>query len=267
MRSRANIKSHPLHPILISLPIGFFVGTYLFDLISFLLDKQALFEAAFYLNISGIAFGLIAAVPGFIDYLHTIPPESSAKTRATKHALINVSMMGTFAVALIYRQTDSISFYLLLAIELVGVTLLGIAGWMGGTLVYRNQIGVDIRYAEAGKWKEVYIETNEEKVEVATIDDLKPNQMKLVHLNGRRIVLARTEDQYVAFDDRCPHKGASLVGGSMMCGLVQCPWHGSQFDVVSGALKAGPATHGITTYKVVEDWNKVYLVVDPPTKK
>ena len=38
--------------------------------------------------------------------------------------------------------------------EIVGLVLLTIAGWLGGTLVYRNQIGVDPRYADAGKWKE-----------------------------------------------------------------------------------------------------------------
>ena len=55
---------------------------------------------------------------------------------------------------------------------------------------------------------------------VAKRDELQVDQMKLLHIGGKRIVLARTEDGYVAFDDRCTHKGGSLAGGVMVCGTV-----------------------------------------------
>jgi nitrite reductase/ring-hydroxylating ferredoxin subunit len=45
-------------------------------------------------------------------------------------------------------------------------------------------------------------------------------------------VLARTEEGYVAFDDRCTHKGGSLAAGVMVWGTVQCLWHGSQFGLL-----------------------------------
>jgi nitrite reductase/ring-hydroxylating ferredoxin subunit len=85
--------------------------------------------------------------------------------------------------------------------------------------------------------------------------------MKLVHVNGRRIVLARTADGYVAFDDRCTHRGGSLAGGSMMCGRVQCPWHCSQFDVASGAVKAGPAEESIETFPVERTGDRIRIAV------
>ena len=75
-------------------------------------------------------------------------------------------------------------------------------------------------------------------------------QMKLLHVPGRRIVLARTEQGYVAFDDRCTHRGGPLADGVLICGTVQCPWHGSQFDTRTGAVKAGPAKDTIATYRV-----------------
>jgi nitrite reductase/ring-hydroxylating ferredoxin subunit len=137
--------------------------------------------------------------------------------------------------------------------------LIAIAGWMGGTLVYRNQIGVDHRYANAGKWKEEYFDKNTGEVEVASIDELKTNAMKLLHFKNKRIVLAKTEERYFAFEDSCPHRGASLADGSLMCGMVQCPWHGSQFNVASGELKNGPAKQGIKTYAVKEKNGKVML--------
>lgn len=64
--------------------------------------------------------------------------------------------------------------------------------------------------------------------------------MKLLRIGNKRIVLARSEQGYVAFDDRCTHRGGSLAGGVMICGAVQCLWHGSQFDVSTGKVKAGP---------------------------
>jgi nitrite reductase/ring-hydroxylating ferredoxin subunit len=126
---------------------------------------------------------------------------------------------------------------------------------MGGTLVYRNQIGVDHRYARSGKWREQEVAGRSgESVVVARGDELKVDQMKLLRLaDGRRLVLARTEEGHVAFDDHCTHRGGSLAGGVMLCGTVSCPWHGSQFDVHTGAVKAGPAQQPIgTTHVTVE---------------
>ena len=104
----------------------------------------------------------------------------------------------------------------------------------------RLQIAVDHRYANAGKWKEQTVQGRPgESVMVAQADELKPNQMKLLHVDGRRIVLARTDDGFAAFDDHCPHRGGSLADGVMACGTVVCPWHGSEFDVATGALTDG----------------------------
>jgi nitrite reductase/ring-hydroxylating ferredoxin subunit len=63
------------------------------------------------------------------------------------------------------------------------------------------------------------------------------------------LVLARAEKGYVAFEDRCTHSGGSLAGGVMMCGTVQCLWHGSQFNVSTGKVKAGPAKKEISVYR------------------
>jgi nitrite reductase/ring-hydroxylating ferredoxin subunit len=149
-----------------------------------------------------------------------------------------------------------------LVLEGIGLALLTAGGWLGGVLVNRNQIGVDHRYARAGKWKEESIHlTSDQSVVVAEPDDLEVDQMKLIRVNGRRIVLARAEDGYVAFDDRCTHRGGSLAGGVMIGGVVQCPWHGSQFDCRSGTVKAGPAKEAIGTYRITEREGKVRLAL------
>lgn len=261
MKSRASIRSHPLHPILIPFPIAFFTGTLLAHVAGWLTEREGLLITADYLNLAGIAFALLAAVPGLIDFLSTVPPKSTAKKRALNHGVINVIMLIIFCIAFWYRRNADQDHVILALMELVGVSLMMIAGWMGGTLVHRNQIGVDHRYANAGKWNEAWLDEDTGEIEIARTGDLKENSMKLLHLKGKRIVLARTESGYVAFDDRCTHRGGSLAGGVMICGTVQCPWHGSQFDTVTGTVKAGPATKDIKIYSVKEAGGKIFLVL------
>jgi len=260
MKSKAHFKGHPIHPILVSFPIVFFFSTLVFDVLGVLLYRYDLHIIARYLNMGGIGFGLLAAIPGIIDYFSVIPPNSSGKKRGAKHGLINMSTIILFSLVLFLR-TDLPSFYLIIGLEGIGIILLSIAGWLGGTLVYRNQIGVDIRYAHAGKWKEEYFKDTAKEIRVASVDELKVNQMKLLHIDNKRIVVCRTEKGYAAFDDHCTHRGGSLAGGSMICGTVQCPWHGSQFDVNSGNVLAGPARENILVYSVRKRGGDVILIM------
>jgi uncharacterized membrane protein/nitrite reductase/ring-hydroxylating ferredoxin subunit len=261
MKSKAHFKGHPLHPILVAFPIAFFVGTLLFDVLGLVYDRSDFHTTAMYLEIAGVGFALLAAIPGIIDYIFVVPPKSSGKKRAVKHGLINILTVIIFAVALLLRKNNTTSLYSIIGLEIAGVIFLSIAGWLGGTLVYRNQIGVDIRYAQAGKWKDEYINQASGEISVATIDELKINQMKLVHIKGKRIVICKTEKGFAAFDDHCPHRGGSLAGGSMICGTVQCPWHGSQFDAHTGIVMAGPAKESIISYPVKISETNVFLVL------
>ena len=261
MRSKVNIKSHPLHPILVAFPIAFFIGAFVFDLLSVLLDKEVFWQTGNYMAIAGIAGALLAAIPGIIDYFYTVPPKSSAKKRATKHGIINLLNVFLFCFAVFYRNREQANSFIVIAIEALGIVLLSVAGWLGGTLVHRNQIGVDHRYANAGKWNEAYFKDQTGAIEVAAMDELKMNALKLLHIGEQRIVLGRTEKGYMAFSDHCTHRGASLADGVLICGIVQCPWHGSQFNVETGAVKEGPAKESIATYKVEEREGKVFLLL------
>ena len=249
MRSHASFQGHPLHPMLIVYPFAFLTGAFGFSLATAMTRRRDLEQVSQNLIPAGIAAGLAAAIPGLLDYAESVPPNSSAKERATKHGLLNGSAIGLFTAAWFLgerRSTRPLSVLL----QGLGSAAMSVAGYLGGTLVYRNQIGVDHRYAGAGKWREDSRPTIDPDTLAAAGRDLEIDQITLVQAGGRRVIVARTEKGLVAFDDRCTHKGGPLSDGVMICGVVQCPWHGSQFDVHDGSVKCGPATESIQTYAI-----------------
>ena len=255
MRSQASIKGHPIHPMLIVFPFAFLTGAFGFNLAAAASRNRELRKVANYLIPTGVAAGLLAAVPGIVDYLNVVPPKSSGKERATKHALLNTSALGLFTASwLLGRAGTRRSVPLLL--QGLGSAAMSVAGYMGGTLVYRNQIGVDHRYAGAGKWQEESRSHPESRALTSAAAPLGVNQMKLVHAGDERIAVGRTEDGYAAFQDRCTHRGGPLSDGVLICGTVQCPWHGSQFDVHTGEVKCGPAEQNIAVYPI-EDAHRI----------
>jgi nitrite reductase/ring-hydroxylating ferredoxin subunit/uncharacterized membrane protein len=263
MRSTASIKEHPIHPILVGFPIAYLAGSALVDLWARATKRTSWFRTATHMNALGIASALAAAVPGLVDYVFAVPPKSSGKERATNHMFANVSALGLFALARLGHDGDRPPATWSVATELCGLGLLTAGGWLGGTLVYRNQIGVDHRYANAGKWIEEPIAPEAPQIDVGRNDELDVDQMKLLRIGSQRIVLARTERGYVAFDDRCTHKGGSLADGVLVCGTVQCPWHGSQFAVDDGEVRKGPAEEKIRTYPVEERNGRLWLTAVP----
>ncbi len=230
-----------------------------------MLGRESLWTTGGHLAVAGVIAGLIVAVPGLVDFVYTVPPRSTGKKRARRHAIVNVSALLLFALARWLRGSAAIEPEpLLLGVEGIGAVLLLTGGWMGGTLVSRNQIGVDHRYADKGKWSESSLPLPR-RGEPLVLDGpkLEVNQMRLLRVGDRRIVLGRTEDGYVAFDDHCTHRGGSLAGGVMICGTVQCPWHGSQFDVATGAVRAGPAKKSIHAYAVKSSGGRLEISLEP----
>jgi nitrite reductase/ring-hydroxylating ferredoxin subunit/uncharacterized membrane protein len=246
--------------MLVPFPFAFLTGAVFVDAAGWIGGVRSWWTTGERLLLAGSVTALIAAAPGVIDYFYTVPPASTGKTRATKHALANLSATGLFAIAWLLRGAEPRAPEF--AIEAIALVLLATGSYLGGTLVTRNLISVDHRYANAGTWRDETIEaTPNQPVTVARRDDLKVDQMKLLRVNGRRIVLARTADGYVAFDDRCTHRGGSLAGGVVVGGTVQCLWHGSQFDCATGAVICGPAGQPIRVYRVAESETGITLTL------
>lgn len=264
MRSRAHIKAHPIHPALIPFPFAFLWGAAIFDLLHVVSGRGAFTITAAHLTVAGLIAGLLAAVPGAIDYMYAVPPQSSGKQRATRHAIGNITALALFFTSWILREPDGRMVAATLLLEVLGAGIMAWAGLLGGELVVRNMISVDHRYADKGKWKEETLTGKPgEEITVASADELEAGHMKLLHVNGQRIALAKTAGGYCAFQDRCTHRGASLAGGVLVGEIVHCLWHGSQFNVSTGQVECGPAKEKIKLFQTRSSGAKITLVVPP----
>ncbi|MSQ33748.1 MAG: non-heme iron oxygenase ferredoxin subunit [Dehalococcoidia bacterium] len=87
-------------------------------------------------------------------------------------------------------------------------------------------------------------------VKVAETRDVSPGEMKLVELEGQRIVIANVAGSFYAFGDVCTHANGPLSDGVLQEDRVECPWHGSAFDVKSGRPLSPPARSPIPTYRL-----------------
>ena len=89
MYSRARIAGHPLHPMLISLPITSFIWALATIIVFFIVGSTFWLSASYWLAIVGVVAGLVAALPGFVDWLN-IPGSTQAKAPATVHMLLKL---------------------------------------------------------------------------------------------------------------------------------------------------------------------------------
>jgi nitrite reductase/ring-hydroxylating ferredoxin subunit/uncharacterized membrane protein len=266
MRSKASIKAHPLHPILVAFPIGLWVASLIFDLIAVNSNNNLLWAAGFFCVLGGCIGAALAAIPGVIDLLSIVPPRSSAKQRGYIHGALNTTALLLFIAVAWQRggpwpEPEPISLYLSAA----GVLLVGISGWLGGTLVYRNQIAVDHRYANAGRSKERVLDNWSRPV--CNQSELSEGQMMLARVGNKRVVVGKCSEGMFAFSDHCTHKGGPLSDGALVGCTVQCPWHGSQFDVTTGRVVAGPAEKQIKTYQIEIRAGEVYVKRDDEETK
>ena len=139
MRTPASIAGHPIHPMLVSIPIGLWVFSLACDLIRVLGGTSPNWQiVAYYTMIGGIIGALLAAVPGLIDLL-SLPP--GPKKTALTHMAINLTIVVLYVVNVWLRKRGGLDAAVWLS--LISVGLLAVSGWLGGKMVYVHGIAVD----------------------------------------------------------------------------------------------------------------------------
>lgn len=143
MESHAKAAGHPIHQMLVMFPLGLLPTAVIFELIGFAVDDPIWPTMAHYMIAAGILTGLVAAVPGLVDWL-AIPRGTRAKRIGLLHAGGNVVVLLLFVASWYLRRgTIADPPALATALAIVGVALAGVTGWLGGELVDRLGVGVD----------------------------------------------------------------------------------------------------------------------------
>ncbi len=98
------------------------------------------------------------------------------------------------------------------------------------------------------------------KVDPADVPD--DGRVRSVVVDGRTVALSRCGSRLGALENRCPHQGGPLGEGSIEKGLLRCPWHGYDYDPLTGKPPAG-FSDGVPAYQVDERADGVYVQLPP----
>ena len=140
MKTPASVAGHPIHPMLVTVPIGLWIFSLICDAL-FVLGAGATHWAtvSFWTMLGGILFALVAAVPGTIDMLSL---QGAPKKIALTHMALNVTVVLLYAANFGMRVNGSAIAGLPFALSGVGIALLAVSGWLGGHMVYVQRVGV-----------------------------------------------------------------------------------------------------------------------------
>jgi uncharacterized membrane protein len=142
MRTPASIAGHPIHPMIVPIPIGLWIFSLVCDLIAAAGSTNPAWQTvALYTMGGGIVGALLAAVFGLIDLI-SLPP--GPRKTALTHMAINLGVVALFVINFWMRYSAPGKGGLTLWLSIAAIGLLVISGWLGGKMVYEHGIGVDV---------------------------------------------------------------------------------------------------------------------------
>ena len=97
-------------------------------------------------------------------------------------------------------------------------------------------------------------------VKVAAVADVEPGQLKEITVNDKTIALCNIEGTFYALDNVCVHQGGPLGQGYLEGDKVECPWHGWQYDVKTGAVVFNPSSK-VAIYEVKVEGSDVLVAL------
>jgi len=145
--SKVKVLGHPVHPMMVGFPIAFFSSTLLASIAYLASNDRDWFRLAYLANVAGVVTGLLAAIPGFLDWVG-IPEHLKAKRVGFLHMALNLVVVGLFTLNLGAQgaqlgaaEPSGVS---AVFISGLGVLLLILGASYGGTLVQQYHVGVDL---------------------------------------------------------------------------------------------------------------------------
>jgi uncharacterized membrane protein len=142
MQSTAHVGGHPIHPMLIPYPFALLTSGVAFDVAANVTGRHEWSRTAQHITTAGLGTAVVAALPGLVDYLGSVPKHSPTHRRALTHGLCNISAVACFTMANLQRERNGTLRPAGMAFSLLGAGLMSVAGYLGGELVYRDRVGV-----------------------------------------------------------------------------------------------------------------------------
>jgi nitrite reductase/ring-hydroxylating ferredoxin subunit/uncharacterized membrane protein len=212
---------HPLHPMLIQVPVGAWLSASILDL------ARGDDRAARLL----VATGLVAAVPAALAGAADWSEQHEQQMRVgIVHAAGNIVALSLYGASLAPRDPR-----LSRGLRLTGLAAVSASGLLGGHISFRLAGGAnhveEVPHLVKPGWQ--YL------MAAADLLESKPVRQMLGEVP---VVAIRTNGTIHVLADRCSHMSGPLSGGELADGCLTCPWHGSVFRITDGSVARGPAT-------------------------
>jgi uncharacterized membrane protein len=142
MQSKVTIYGHPVHPMLIVLPLGLLPASVFADVFHHIIENPTWGSVSFWLMVAGVLTGLAAGAVGFVDW-KSLPIGTRARRVGAIHGLTNVVALVVFLASLLLRFGDpSRPSPFATSVGVIGLFIAVLGGWLGGELVFRLGVGV-----------------------------------------------------------------------------------------------------------------------------
>jgi nitrite reductase/ring-hydroxylating ferredoxin subunit/uncharacterized membrane protein len=221
---------HPLHPFLVTAPIGAWTAATVLDL------TGRNDRAARDLVGAGVLMALPTAAAGASDWLDT---QQAERRVGSVHATCNLAATAAYTLSWWLRPRHRAAG---VGAGLAGALLASAAGWLGGHLTYGLGVGVDTNAFSSGPNDWTVLEADPAEGEAA-----------LGHVGGARLAVTVSGEETLVLGERCSHRGGPISEGEIADGCFTCPWHGSRFDARTGEVRRGPASIPQPVYETRTD--------------
>jgi len=218
---------HPLHPVLVQVPVGAFVCAAALDLMP---GRR---RAATSLIALGVATAGPAAVAGWTDWSEMT---KDRRRVGLVHAASNLAAVGLYAGSLAARLRGRTTRGK--AFGFAGLTVAGLGAYLGGHLAYAQSAGVNQAAPEVARLPEDW-------TVAGSLSSLPDGKTSVRSVGDVAVLFYRHGNQVSALIERCGHEtgplGEGEVVGAGRDACVVCPWHGSTFRLADGGVVHGPA--------------------------
>jgi nitrite reductase/ring-hydroxylating ferredoxin subunit/uncharacterized membrane protein len=222
---------HRFHPLLVELPIGFWSGALMFDMIA---TRRARWAADVLVG-SGVVAAVPTAAAGLSDWADTFGgPKRIGLVHAGCNTLALLSYSGSLVARLLGRRKAGVG------LSLVGATAISVGGYLGSHLSYVQGVGVERKWLAGGP---------KDWTAVLDAGELQEATPRVVRAGDTDVLLYREGNRINALWATCTHEGGPLAEGHFADGCVRCPWHGSTFRLADGKVVRGPAAASQPVYE------------------